>query len=132
MKPKVLLIDDNSIVNFISRQTIEDFDFASKITEFTSGKKALKHLEENAKTPMELPDLIFLDIKMQFMSGFEFLDNFILLPESVRKKTRIVMLTSSLIDMDRERALRYENVIEFLNKPITREKLNALKNKFIN
>ncbi|MFI5218886.1 MAG: response regulator [Bacteroidia bacterium] len=129
MKPTVLLLDDNSIVNFISRKTIEDSAFAGKIIEFTSGKKALKFLEQNEKNQAELPDIIFLDIKMQLMNGFEFLDHFILLPESIRKKTQIVMLTSSLIDFDRERALKYENVIEFLNKPVTREKLNNLKIK---
>lgn len=131
MKPTVALLDDNSIVNFISRKTMEDCGFADKIIEFTLGKKALKFLEKNAENPRELPDIIFLDIKMQLMNGFEFLDNFINLPESVRRKVKIVMLTSSLVDFDRERALNYENVIEFLNKPITREKLNNLKNKFI-
>ena len=131
MKPTVLLLDDNSIVNFISRKTIEDCAFADKIIEFTSGKRVLKFLEQNEKNSTELPDIIFLDIKMQLMNGFEFLDHFILLPESIRKKTQIVMLTSSLVEFDRERALKYENVIEFLNKPVTKEKLNNLKNKLL-
>ena len=131
MKPKVLLLDDNSIVNFISRKTIEDCSFSEHITEFTSGKRAIKYLEQLAEKQELIPDLIFLDIKMQLMDGFEFLDHFGNLHEAVRKKSRIVMLTSSLLDIDRERALKYDYVVDFLNKPVTRVKLEYIKNKLI-
>jgi CheY-like chemotaxis protein len=129
MKPKVLLIDDNDIVNFISRKTMEDCVFAEHIAEYTSGKKALKYLERLTKNEDMIPDLIFLDIKMQLMDGFEFLDQFEFLPDPVKKKTKIVMLTSSLLENDRKRALAHRNVIEFLNKPVTRSKLHSLEGK---
>ena len=108
---------------------MEDCVFAEHIAEYTSGKKALKYLERLADNREMIPDLIFLDIKMQLMDGFEFLDQFELLPEQVKEKSKIVMLTSSLLENDRKRALSYRNVIEFLNKPVTRTKLNALANK---
>jgi len=126
MKPRVLLIDDNNVVNFISRTTMEDCVFAEHIAEYTSGKKALKYLERLADNKEMIPDLIFLDIKMQLMDGFEFLDQFELLPEPVKEKSKIVMLTSSLLEDDKKRALAHRNVIEFLNKPVTRSKLHSL------
>jgi len=129
MKPNVLLVDDNNIVNFISRKTMEDCDFAGHIAEYTSGQRALKYLERLAKNQEQIPDLIFLDIKMQLMDGFEFLDQFKKLPASVKEKSKIVMLTSSLLDNDRRRAFEHPQVIEFLNKPVTKSKLIALVEK---
>lgn len=132
MRPTVFLIDDNNIVNFINRKTMESCGFSDKIIEYTSAKRALKFLGEAAKDPGQIPDLIFLDIKMQFMNGFEFLECFIKLPASVRGKAKIIMLTSSLLESDKELAMKYESVVAFLNKPITRDKLNNIKSHLLN
>jgi CheY-like chemotaxis protein len=132
MKPKVVLIDDNNIVNFINRRTIESCGFSDNILEYTSAKKALKFLGEAAKEPEQIPDLIFLDIKMQLMNGFEFLENFSKLPASVKGKAKIIMLSSSLLDTDKKHAMQFENVIAFFNKPITRDKLSSIKIQLLN
>lgn len=132
MKPKVLLIDDNNIVNFINRRTIESCGFSDSITEYTSAKKALKFLSEAAQNSHPIPDLIFLDIKMQLMSGFEFLEGFTKLPAGVKGKAKIIMLTSSLLDSDKELAMKYESVVAFFNKPITRDKLNSIRSRLLN
>jgi CheY-like chemotaxis protein len=132
MKPRVVLIDDNNVVNFINRRTMESCSFSDSIVEYTSAKKALRFLNEAAKHPEQIPDLIFLDIKMQLMNGFEFLENFIKLPASVKGKAKIIMLTSSLLETDKQHALQYESVVAFLNKPITRDKLNSIKSQLFN
>ena len=131
MRPSVFLIDDNNIVNFINRKTMESCGFSDNIIEYTSAKRALKFLGE-AKDPAKIPDLIFLDIKMQLMNGFEFLENFIKLPASVKGKAKIIMLTSSLLDSDKELAMKYESVVAFFNKPITRDKLSRIKSQLLN
>lgn len=132
MRPKVFLIDDNNVVNFINRKTMESCGFSDDIIEYTSAKRALKFLGEAAKDLDQVPDLIFLDIKMQLMNGFQFLDSFIKLPETVTGKIKIIMLTSSLLDSDREHAMKYESVVAFLNKPITRDKLSNIKSSILN
>ena len=132
MRPKVFLIDDNNIVNFINRRTMESCGFSDHITEYTSAKKALKFLSETAKNPEQIPDLIFLDIKMQLMNGFEFLENFVKLPPSVKGKVKIIVLTSSLLETDKANALKHESVVAFLNKPITRDKLSNIKSQLLN
>ena len=127
MKPKVFLIDDNNIVNFINRKTMENNSFSDSIIEYTSAKKALKSLGEREKDSDQIPDLIFLDIKMQLMNGFEFLDNFAKLPSYIKEKAKIIMLTSSLHESDLEYAMLHENVVAFFNKPITKDKLNSIR-----
>ena len=103
--------------------------FSNDIREFISCTKALKFLKAAAATPEVLPDIIFLDVKMQVMDGFAFLDEFEKLPDEVKSKVRISMLTSSLLESDRQRAMNYSNVIEFLNKPLTKEKLQNIQHK---
>ena len=132
MKPRVFLIDDNDIVNFINRKTMESCSFSDNIIEYTSAKKALKFLDEASKDSDQIPDLIFLDIKMQLMSGFEFLEGFGKLPPEVTEKVKIIMLTSSLHDSDKELALKYKNVVDFLNKPITKDKLSNINKSHFN
>lgn len=126
---KVVLVDDNPLFNFISVKTIMREGFSTDIREFISCTKALKFLRGAASTPELLPDIIFLDVKMQVMDGFGFLDEFMKLPDIVKSRVRISMLTSSLLESDRQRAMSYSNVVEFLNKPLTREKLLYIKDK---
>lgn len=126
---KVVLVDDNPLFNFISVKTITKNGFSDDVREFISGSKALKYLKALVATPELIPDIIFLDVKMQVMDGFSFLDEFMKLPDMIKSKVKISMLTSSLLETDRERALSYSNVIEFLNKPLTKEKLQNIQYK---
>jgi CheY-like chemotaxis protein len=70
-----------------------------------------------------LPDVIFLDIDMPLMDGFQFLDEFENLSLVTRKKCRIVMLTSSINPQDFNRSKKYPNVKMYLNKPLSHESI---------
>jgi CheY-like chemotaxis protein len=75
------------------------------------------------------PDVIFLDLNMPDVDGFSFLDNFAELPENIRSKSKIVVLTSSNNKKDKELAFLNQNVIQFITKPLKQADIEELKKK---
>ncbi len=125
----VMLIDDNEIDNLINHKMIEAAAVADNIYTHTGAKSAiefLRNMERLDVAEQVLPDVIFLDIDMPLMDGFQFLDEFEKLSEATRKKCRIVMLTSSINPQDFSRSKKYESVKLYLNKPLTHENIVSL------
>lgn len=120
----VMLVDDNPIENLVNGKLLTASGFANKITTFETGKDTLEFLQ-NAH-PDELPEVIFLDIIMPGMDGFQFLDEFEKLDERIRKRCKVVMLSSSDSFKDLNRANKNKLVRKFLNKPLTTEMLAAI------
>jgi CheY-like chemotaxis protein len=123
---KVMVIDDNSTDRYICDRASRTFGLSETVISMESGPDALSYLRAYVNTPAELPELIFLDVNMPEMNGFEFLDAYEELPELVRKKCIIVMLTSSTHSDDKNKVSRSSYVKGYLNKPLTREKTNSL------
>jgi CheY-like chemotaxis protein len=123
----VMLVDDNDTDNFISKRIIEITKFAKRVEIKNSGKSALQYLEENQNKPENLPDLIFLDINMPIVDGFVFLFEFEMFPDELKKKCKIVILSSSDNKRDIEKIVDNEYVIKFITKPLTDNALNELK-----
>ena len=121
---KVLLIDDNSIDNFVNKKLIEMTGFASDVEVYESGEEALKALKERKKD--QLPDVIFLDIMMPVMDGFAFLEEFNKLGQDHREKCKIIMLSTSESFQDLNKANKNPLVQKFLNKPLTEAVLEAI------
>ncbi len=125
----VMLIDDNEIDNLINQKMIESAEIAQHIYTHTGAKSAiefLRNLEKLDLADQVLPDIIFLDIDMPLMDGFQFLDEFEKLSLATKKKCRIVMLTSSINPQDFNRSKKYINVKLYLNKPLTYESIVGL------
>ncbi len=114
---KVLLIDDSEVDLFISRTILNKISFAKEIHEEMNAERAMDFLK-NIDQLSQVPDIIFLDLNMAVMNGFEFLAEFSKLNEFVRSKCKIIVVTSSTNAMDRHRALMFKSVIRFFNKPI--------------
>jgi CheY-like chemotaxis protein len=125
----VMLIDDNEIDNLINQKMIEAAAIADKIYTHTGAKSGLEFLRNMEKLELAdqiLPDLIFLDIDMPLMDGFQFLDEFEKLGALVKKKCKVIMLTSSINPQDYNRSKKYSAIKLFLNKPLSFDTIKGI------
>ncbi|AYA37309.1 response regulator [Hymenobacter oligotrophus] len=126
---QVVLIDDNETTSFLNNRLLQRLDLAENILLFTNAEQAFAQLWGNDATATDQrPDLVFVDLKMPGMDGFEFLNQYSQLPAEVRDKTVMTVLTTSMHSADTSRVAQYEGV-EYLAKPLTEEKLRVLLEK---
>lgn len=119
----VLLVDDDSINNFINERLIRKANISEEVQVVLNGKEALDYLKRRSEAyNKRSPDLILLDINMPVMDGFEFLEAFKKLDLKDKKSIVIVMLTTSTNPNDTQR-LNNSEVVGYINKPLTVKKL---------
>lgn len=125
----VLLIDDNKATNFLHTRILKKSNMVGSIHSVISAREGLNYLttEENQSYPR--PDLIFLDINMPGMNGWEFLEAYRELPVNQRGGIVVVMLTTSLNPDDFLRAKSISEVNDFQHKPLTLDTLEKLVDK---
>lgn len=130
----ILVIDDDEPTNFFTRMILEEADCTNHIRVVQSGPEALTYLEksESCINPEEFPspDLIFLDINMPAMDGWEFLEEYKKMSIAPQHKIIMVMLTTSLFPEDMAKAKRSQEISGFENKPLTMEKLDSILKRY--
>ena len=117
----IMLIDDNKIDNFFHERVIKKADAAKTIVSVESGQEALDYLKKVNGNPR--PDLIFLDINMPGMNGWEFLEQYKQLDKSLQSGMVVVMLSTSQNPDDKEMAKTHGILSDFKTKPLTKEML---------
>lgn len=133
----ILLIDDNQADNTYHKIMITEAHVCNHIQIATSGQQAIDYIikasEPNqSKELFPRPDLIYLDINMPGMNGFEFLEIYHALEEEKKSKAVVIMLTTSLNPDDKEKAKGFKEVTEFQNKPLTVEIVKETVKKYCN
>jgi CheY-like chemotaxis protein len=126
MVTTVCLIDDDSMYLFLVKKLIEKQQVCDNILEFSKATEALSFLKENSSDSELLPDVILLDINMPEMNGWEFIKNYQQLKSSISKPITIYMVSSSVDEEDKMRSQALPEITDFMVKPLTAEKLNAI------
>jgi CheY-like chemotaxis protein len=128
----IVLVDDNETTSFLNNRLLSRLALAEKVSTFTRAEEASQALWGDEKAALKpTADLVFVDLKMPGMSGFDFLEQYNQLPTAVQERTVVAVLTTSMHAADTARVAQYPNV-EYLTKPLTEEKLQRLLAKRFN
>ena len=120
---KILLIDDSDADNFLHSRLIQKSGISNNVIIKKNGFEALDYLTSEIDGAYPRPELIFLDINMPGMNGWEFLEAYKLLEEEKRAGIIICMLTTGYSEGDKERAKEFGLVVDYIGKPLTKERL---------
>lgn len=124
-----MLIDDDSINNFINERLLKKLQVSEQVKVVLNGEEALKYIKQQNANAQPCPELILLDINMPVMDGFEFLNEYQKLNFPDKKSIIIVMLTTSTNPNDTER-LNNSGASGYVNKPLTEPKLLDIMKQF--
>ncbi len=122
----VMVIDDNEIDLYIVSRIISINNFSKNTLSYSYAKEALNYLQENQGNISLLPQVIFVDIFMPMMSGFEFMEAFDKLPATVKNYCKVFVISSSNNEDDINRAHRDKNIVNFQEKPIQKDFLASI------
>jgi len=126
----ILLIDDDEPTNFLNKLILEEMNCAEHIEIVKSGREAINFLTTNHpdknKKDLLTPDLVFLDINMPAMDGWEFIDLFNVFNTAREKKAVTIMLTTSLNPEDETRSKTIAQINGYKRKPLSREMVEEI------
>lgn len=122
----ILLVDDDIDCNFYHERLLKQLNCVENIYTAKDGRQALDFLTSVTKEQKAYPSIIFLDLNMPHMDGWEFLEEFQKLDETEKSKTVLIILTTSLNLYDLEKAMSYSFVKGFKNKYLDKDGFNQI------
>lgn len=125
---KLILIEDDDVIVYLTQKLIKESKAIELMNVFKNGRKALDYFIENAKNEDLLPDFIFLDLSMPILDGWQFLEEFALIKDSMAKNIQIYITTSSISPKDLMKAKNYNFICDFVIKPISLENFKRIVN----
>jgi len=121
----VCVVDDDEIYVYGIKKLINLKQLCPNLIEFRNGKDAIEFLM-NPENNDQLPDVIFLDITMPIMDGWDFMESYAKIKPQLGKKITVYMVSSSINDADIERAKTISDITDYVVKPVTYDKLLEL------
>ena len=125
MKKNILLVDDDSIANFLIEKIVQSTGLAKNISKALNGREALQIFQTSSSGSLALPDVVLLDLNMPIMNGFEFLQAYNNLQFEEKDNVLIILVTSSNNPMDIERAKQL-GIKYYLTKPISADTIKGI------
>lgn len=125
-----MLVDDDQNDNFFHERVIKKTSSSTIVIEKNTGQEALDYLKSKNGDKALLPDLIFLDINMPGMNGWDFLQEYDRLDKELQSRVIIIMLTSSDNEDDVARAKAWDSVSDYITKPLTEEVMTDIIKKY--
>jgi CheY-like chemotaxis protein len=122
----IAVIDDDDIYVYAIRRTIYSTQYVNKIVSFPDGQEALDFFIQNLQAPEKLPDIVFLDINMPIVDGWQFLEEYRSFKEKIEKDIKIYITSSSKNPDDLIQAKNISEVSDYIVKPLTFEKFEEL------
>lgn len=119
-----IVVDDSKLDCFIAEKIIKNTGRSETVNTFQQATDALIYIKTLA--PTNTPSIVFVDIQMPVMNGFEFVEAFEALPENIRQGYSIYMLSSSINENDIAKVKGYKSVKQFLNKPLTNNAMTVV------
>ncbi len=122
----ICIIDDDDISRYSLSRNLNKLSSSTEMLVFSDGEEAIDYMENNIGNHNKLPDIIFLDINMPIMDGFQFMEEYEKLKPLFIKKVNIYMMSSSVNVEDIQRVKTVSEISEYLIKPVETDKLHFL------
>nr|WP_294936937.1 response regulator [uncultured Flavobacterium sp.] len=117
----LILIDDDEIIVYLTKRIIAETNLVELIQVFNNGKDAIDYLTENAANPDLLPEIVFLDLFMPVMDGWQFMEEYLKIKSNFSKQMTIYIITSSVSQEDIIRAKELSDVSDYIIKPVKKQ-----------